>query len=322
MSSEPRMPEPFLELGLSTEPVTQKDIKRAYAQRLKTIDAATDPEAFQILRANYENALRYLEITARFSAPSPQDKVEPEQEPPAQHRAVRRPAEEVVTDNGSAEDITATDNSDDTEASSRYAPAFLPEEAAAREYCQEQFALFNEETSASRQVEILTRILLNSQNMSREDHEALGYEIARYLSTCIEYTASGQPRFEAHITNAFLQLLDLHFQWHSDVMALERATFQFPETGLAFFSGMQSNREIDYEQPATPAELNIQNKFVGICVFIAVGGMITSKMLANYPELSSISRGISAIAAVLIGLFISGAFFRKLISWIGSLFSR
>lgn len=48
-----------LDLGNEAD---ERAVRRAYAQRLKRIDPATDPDAFQALRGHYENALRWVQM--------------------------------------------------------------------------------------------------------------------------------------------------------------------------------------------------------------------------------------------------------------------
>lgn len=56
---------PFLKaLGLN-EASDERAVRRAYAQRLKRIDQATDPEGFQALRSDYENGMRWVAWQAR-----------------------------------------------------------------------------------------------------------------------------------------------------------------------------------------------------------------------------------------------------------------
>lgn len=58
-------PDFYIRLGLDSS-ATEKDIKRAYARRLKTIDQATQAEAFLQLRQDYELALGYAKSNLEF----------------------------------------------------------------------------------------------------------------------------------------------------------------------------------------------------------------------------------------------------------------
>lgn len=71
MSSGSELSFPWSELAIAP---TRDDaeIKRAYARRLKTIDAATDPAAFQALRRAYEGALALIK-PQREASPEPRE---------------------------------------------------------------------------------------------------------------------------------------------------------------------------------------------------------------------------------------------------------
>lgn len=56
MSKQNHFYYPLLELNRSA---TEKEIKRAYAQRLKSIDQVANPADFTALRAEYERALSF-----------------------------------------------------------------------------------------------------------------------------------------------------------------------------------------------------------------------------------------------------------------------
>lgn len=62
---------PWSELGMKSQPEDPRDIRRAYARRLKEIDQATDIAGFETLRRAYEHALRMAET------PKPQRRVTP-----------------------------------------------------------------------------------------------------------------------------------------------------------------------------------------------------------------------------------------------------
>lgn len=53
----------FLDLLGLVPPVTERDVKRAYAQRIKTVDPERDPAGFEKLRAAYEAARAHLAVS-------------------------------------------------------------------------------------------------------------------------------------------------------------------------------------------------------------------------------------------------------------------
>lgn len=79
MSSEQHWP--WSELGLPPETRGPRDVKRAYARRLKKIDMAADPEGFQQLRQAYEMARSIAEAEER-APPQPEVAEQPAPAPP------------------------------------------------------------------------------------------------------------------------------------------------------------------------------------------------------------------------------------------------
>lgn len=59
----PVMPS-LLTLGLGAD-ADEREVRRAYARRVKAIDPATDPGGFQTLREHYEAALAWVRVRAR-----------------------------------------------------------------------------------------------------------------------------------------------------------------------------------------------------------------------------------------------------------------
>src|SRR6185436_19551602 len=70
-------PEFLTSLGLGAE-ASERDVRRAYAQRLKAIDHEVEVDAFHALRDDYQSALRW--VTERGQQPAGQDPVLPRAE--------------------------------------------------------------------------------------------------------------------------------------------------------------------------------------------------------------------------------------------------
>lgn len=88
----------FLELLALPATADERDIKRAYARRLKDIDQAADPEGFARLRQAYELARAHLEHPVPVDAPAarptpaPRSEERPRPSIPPEHERFRRPA--------------------------------------------------------------------------------------------------------------------------------------------------------------------------------------------------------------------------------------
>lgn len=306
MSSEVHLPWYLETLGLDGEAPSATEIKRAYARKLKAIDQAADPDGFQHLRAAYEMALALSK--AGTAAEPVQDRAEASEASAAPSGEDPRPLDPEAE--AAAEPASDAETTEPEEW-----PGLSPEEAAARDACNDVLDQFARETAPMRQLDLLLVLLGHADRLSIHDHMALEQVIVRYLASCIEQDGSGLPRFEPHILPVLLTRIGQIFQWQSDIKALERATQDYPQVRDAYFIGLQ-RAPVDPAWPvATAADMNAQTRIIGICVLTTFSCFLLTRALGDYPEIANIFRGIGAIGFGLIFLFIFFAGFLKLAGW-------
>lgn len=102
-------PEFLTSLGLGAE-ASERDVRRAYAQRLKAIDHEVEVDAFHALRDDYQSALQW--VTERGQQPAGQDPVLPRAEDassvPPRVVPARAPGEAGAGGDGATATATAT----------------------------------------------------------------------------------------------------------------------------------------------------------------------------------------------------------------------
>lgn len=308
MSSEAHLPWYLETLGLDGEAPSATEIKRAYARKLKAIDQAADPDGFQHLRAAYEMALALSK--AGTAAEPVQDRAEVSAASAAPSGEDPRPLDPEAEAEAAAEPTSDAETTEPEEW-----PGLSPEEAAARDACNDVLDQFARETAPMRQLDLLLVLLEHADRLSIRDHMALEQVIVRYLASCIVQDGSGLPRFEPHILPVLLTRLGQMFQWQSDIKALERATQDYPQVRDAYFIGLQ-REPVDQSSPmASTVDMNAQTRIIGICVLTTFSCFLLTRALGDYPEIANIFRGIGAIGFGMIFLYIFFAGFRKLAGW-------
>lgn len=206
--------EPYIEshlsqLGLSELPSSERDLKRAYAKKLKTIDQALDPNSFQNLQDAFE-ALK--NITANGEA----------------YKLNHSPVKSDTRTSFQAEPSTQTSQETLSEATPEQ-EAFQP--ASIRELEGEADDLL-----------IISDAIMNAAQLDNSTLSCLEQEIFDYLHRCSLDTTQTDTHFKPYVTGEFLQQLDRVFGWYSDFKSMKGLTGDTQGLQRALFNSKRSER--------------------------------------------------------------------------------
>ncbi len=291
---------PYSALGLSEFPKDQKEIKRAYARKLKTIDQSTQAEEFQELRAAFEAAKNnfayeqgnqsdepapYLEAVS-VSAPSTPQLIEPEE------ATIHGEADGEPLQLDQLEDERPVSNRQFTslELTELEQPALaghpVPLPATDDFDPQTLYALESKIADLSKDKTGVTFLLELLGSPIMEEPEArprIETALYRYLQQCLTVDAESHPKFRLFVSKELLDAAELHFNWQTDVFSLQRKFWDSEEFVAALL--------YDTIQRHTQAEAEEEGYDIGpvgrAVVKLALGGLLLN--ILNMLFLSSFS---------------------------------
>lgn len=317
MSFESDQSFPFGVLGIDKpDTVTRKQVKSAYARRLKTIDQASDAEAFQELRGALELALHLVELRERSQEDDPDAQTVGASAGTSSGPDVQQG--ELQQETGENGGLPA----DEPEASSPGGAVASPEgepqpdpaiSAVMRDRLAEIETLGPSHT-ANRKI---SEMLDDPDFAEFEANRLLGLVVANFLERAIEWRDDDTPRFAPDVTKAFLQKLDERYHWLADYRALEDFTYQPEILHAAIFLTVNG-------YPAVGQEVGIDKMApidgtLGIAVLISFFGGILARALDPGTMASVVVGWVVTVAVVIVFAILAFKIVGKLL---GSLFRR
>lgn len=278
MSFESEPSFPFGVLGIDDpDAATRKEVKRAYARRLKSIDQAKDAEAFQELRGALEFALQIVELRegapdlAAETGPSENAAVgdEPSGEGGAGAAAADMSGEGGVPPDAevSVGQIAAAIALDNKLALEDSLPAEMRDRLAELE------GLAPSHTAIRKFSELLD----DPDFTEFEANRLLGMEIAGFLERAVEWREGGTPYFVPEVRKDFLNKLDDRYHWLTDYRALEPFTYEPDVLHAAMFltvNGLPAAGQEAGNDKMAPIDSTL-----GICVLVSFFGSILVRVL-------------------------------------------
>lgn len=307
---------PYGTLGLSdADEISRKAIKRAYARKLKEIDAGEDPQAFQNLRSAYECALEFLEfadqqaenepVQARSDTPFSlsEDKDAGDAFPDPQDRDnEQRPANGVETpDELAASDTVSAEFEDET-----------------GEHEGERLTEFDRKLAALRKKDLgyatiseLMALLDDPDYLAFEKNWQLGLVAVEILERSFEWSNADAPQFLPHITKSFLVKLDQRFHFSSDFRALEQYSYNAENLQMAILMTLDGRTLEQMPSYDSGEDLSRLNKVFGHLVLIYFGLWVLNRFVPDNSVVATITAPLSAILLGGIGLIL----FVKIVNW-------
>lgn len=267
------IPYALLELGILTPTASKAEIKRAYARKLKTLDAVADRHEFQHLREIYEMALRLVALQEREAAEG--------------------------ADASLANDPAGTANTRETEAAAEHEiarpPADLEHEAKLQQ-------AINAPNDKARQ-ELLHALLQQMDTLSFAMGERLQYVIAGHLAALIRTDDSGLPIFSPVVTRDFLDECDQAFDWSSDTQSLNRSFGVNSPAVIAYlarFPSVETRRA--HAEAAAKRETRRKDFRVVVIQTLALIAIALAGQFLNYKPGDIMVIAVAAVLLILFGM--------------------
>lgn len=263
-------------LGIARpEEASRKQVKSAYAKRLKKIDPAEDPQGFQALRGALETALAVVEERSGHNKVPVQDRPAP-----TGHDGL----------DGGTELPDLPDLQESPALSVSAADLSLAEIRCLR--------------VGGNTVSTLTRILNDDTFEDLELNKQLERELVLFLDRRLVMRAGGVPAFTDDVTRGLVKAMAARFDWLSDYRGIEMNADR-PEMvsmAISFLIGAEDTRQ-EYEREA----MALWDKIIGIAVFFG----IPLGVLAQFLEKDSIWQMLAGGAAGLSFLVIMFMLMRR-----------
>lgn len=272
MSSENEQTFPFGILGIDDpDTATRKQVKSAYARKLKTIDQAKDAEAFQELREALEYALHLVQL--RESMPD----MSVEGEAPVSPEKDTDSGDGVLAVEPEPESGLPADA--EVPVSEILAAVQLDNELALEGPVSEgllgKLADIGNLPAGHTAIRKISELLDDPDFTDFEANRLLGLEIAGFLERAIEWRDDDTPRLAPEITAAFLHVLDERYHWLTDYRALEAYTHQPELLHTAMYLKINGYVAMENVAAGGPEKMAPIDSTMGIAVLISFfGGMI------------------------------------------------
>lgn len=253
----------------------RKSVRAAYAKRLKEIDPATDPQAFQDLRSAFEAA---LDIIDRQGAGTP----------------VITSARQVPADPSGRE--SKSENGPETgDGQGEMPPAPVTVTAAELSLAELQ-CLRPGQNGVSK----ITRILNEDGFEDLELNSRLERELVRFLDRSLVMHPSGVPGFTSEITPGLLKAMAFRFDWLSDYRGIEKnaARPELVSMAISFMIGAEQTRQ-EHER----ASMALWDKVIAVAVFVGIPVGVAAQFLEKdsiWQLLAGGAAGLSFLAIMFV----------------------
>lgn len=206
---------PYSELGFDSFPQTTKDIKRAYARKLKTIDQAQDIEGFQELRQAYQQALQSFECDLEEHA---------NQQTPDDIDGTKPTKTEYIIDHDTPsnlnQNVTSLQNNSADQLDDAATKDAEIEDEIDWDSIQSLFDNLISEESQTDWNKSLNEVLSNPLIIDPDIMFAIESQLFDFLYENLTYIDDTDPSLPNWVTAQAVETLNRHFEWVDDYIYL------------------------------------------------------------------------------------------------------
>ncbi|WP_422377058.1 hypothetical protein [Roseibium sp.] len=261
--------EAFELLGIAhPEEVSRKQVRSAYAKRLKQIDPAEDPQGFQALRHALETALAFVDGERTVPA-TPHDGPQPLVDP-ADGRKPRQETDRQVAP----------------------APAEPIISAAELGLAELQCLRLGDNT-----VSTITRLLNDTAFDDLEMNKQLERELVLFLDRRLVMKKGGIPSFTNDITPGLMKAMAARFDWLTDYRGIEKNAGR-PELvsmAISFLIGAEQTRQ-QHQREA----MALWDWIMGIAIFVGIPLGVAAQFLEKDSIWQLLAGGAAGVSFLVI----------------------